>query len=218
MPPRDRLPTEILEAVIDRCREDIASLRHLSLTCHVFLPRARYHLFSTVVLRTPLRADSFRDFLDTHQWVGPIVQTLVHSSAVPDSDSKATTYVCDAVPIHLLSRLPNLHSLRMGIPELDGGQRAVWLHSGSGRPSYSSCIRNLEVASVYFKNTSAFMELLSMFPGVHTLTCSSVWIKSSTTGIALESRSPSQLRSLRVCIFDHYPIHMKHARTDHTWF
>ena len=46
-----QLPIEIFEAVIDQARDNSASLRNLALTCATFLPRSRYHLFSSIIIQ-----------------------------------------------------------------------------------------------------------------------------------------------------------------------
>ncbi len=216
MTSHDLLPMEIFEAIIDQASDDFRSLRGLSLTCHVFLPRARYQLFSIIVLQTVQKVEAFNEFLDSHTWVSPLVQKLVHSSVVPVSDSDAIVRVVDAVPMHLLSRISNLHTWRMVIPQLDEGENPVWLQSGgpsalSRYPSYRSHVRNLELEFIYFENISAFIELVSAFSSVHTLTCSTVRIKPSIgSGHQCQSESV-QLRSLRVSMFDPSLAYVRHT-------
>ncbi|KAI1783250.1 hypothetical protein LXA43DRAFT_865752, partial [Ganoderma leucocontextum] len=161
---------------IDQASDDTASLRHLSLTCHAFLFRARYHLFSSILLQTPQRVESFSQFLDSHPWGPPLVRKLVHSTFVPISDSHPTVRMLDVIPLHLLSRLPNLRTWEMGMA---GTERRLvagaWLscHGSalSSYQSYSSNVRNLELAYVPFEHISDFIGLVSAFTSIHNLTC-----------------------------------------------
>ena len=159
MAPPYLLPVEIFEAIIDRADDDTRSLQNLSLTCHAFLPRARYHLFDTIVLQRSPLVEFFSEFLDTHQWACPLVRKLVHSSSlIPSSDFNSTVHMLNAVPMHLLSRLPNLHTWKMGITGFDEVKTGAWLQSGhrpglSSSPGYSHHVRNLELAYVPFDTT-----------------------------------------------------------------
>lgn len=186
MAPAYVLPVETFEAIIDRASDDTCSLRNLSLTCHAFLPIVRYHLFDTIVLQSVQQVESLSEFLDTHKWACPLVRKLAHSSClIPSSDSNSMVHVLDAVPIHLLSQLPNLHTWKTGTTRSDGAEMGAWLQSGhrpggSISPGYSHHVRSLELAYVPFKTMLDFVELVAAFTGIHTLTCSHIWIKSGT--------------------------------------
>ena len=201
MSPHCVLPMEIFEAIIDQASDDTAVVRRLSLICHAFLPRARYQLFSSVFLQTIQRVESFGEFLDSHPWVRPLVQKLVHSSSfIPIDQFNSTVDLLDAVPIRLLSRLPNLRTWKMGVPE---DQENAWvpsLQSGPSPPIYSSHIRNLELAFAYLKHIYVFVDLVSAFTGIHTLACSNIVIASARE-IELGPISPHS-RSLKVSVSD----------------
>ncbi|KAI1782618.1 WD40-repeat-containing domain protein [Ganoderma leucocontextum] len=196
-------PIEIFEAVIDQASDDTASLRHLSLTCHAFLLRARYHLFSSILLQTPKRAESFSKFLDSHPWVLPLVRDLVHSTFVPISGSRPTVRMLNVIPLHLLSRLPNLRMWEMGMAGIERRLVAgAWLscHGSalSSYQSYSSNVRNLELVYVPFEHISDFIGLVSAFTSIHNLTCSCIWIKSSMEAAPHGSETDMIARSMQM--------------------
>ena len=180
------LPIETYEAVIDHARDDTASLQDLSLVCHAFLPRARYHLFSTVVLRNAQRVEDYAEFIDSHPWVDPLARKLVHSSFVPISESDPIARTLDIVPLHLLCRLPNLHTWEIGMAGIECRSTEVGAVipcrqdriALSSYGSFSYNVRNLELAWVSFEDISDFIELVSTFTGVQRLVCSYISIES----------------------------------------
>ena len=199
------LPIEIFEAVIDRASDDTATLGQISLTCHAFLPRARYHLFGTVVLQDVQQVQSYGEFLDSHPWVSPLVRKLVHSGFIPISVSHPTAHLPDVVPLHLLSHLPNLRTWEIGVAGVESRSEAgAWLScqhtSLSDYQSFSTSVRNLDLAYVHFEDISDFMELVSAFTGIHNLACAYISIKSSTEANPRIIR-PTQIKSLKVSPF-----------------
>ncbi len=199
------LPIEIFEAIIDQANDDAPCLRHLSLACHVFLPRARYHLFRSIVLQNAQHVESYSQFLDSNVWVRPLVRKLVHSSFTPISESHPTAPMLDVVPLHLLSRLPNLRTWEMGMAGIGYRTEAgAWLSCRrtalSSYQNYSSNIVNLELAYVPFEDICDFIVLVSAFTSIRNLTCSHIWIKTSieTAPHSSETNTPTQVKSLQV--------------------
>ena len=204
-------PMEIFEAVIDQASDDTISLHHLSLTCNAFLSRSRYHLFSRILLQNAERAVSFGHFLDSHPWAGSLVRKLIHSAFIPISASRPVASMLDIVPLHLLSRLPKLHTWEVGMAGVERRSEAgAWLSChDSALSSYQSYnnVRNLDLAYVHLADISDFIGLLSAFTRIDTLICPHIWIKSSAEighqASAADIRGrPVQLRSLRVSVFD----------------
>ena len=142
-----RLPIEVSEAVIDEASDDTESLRNLSLTCSAFLPRSRYHLFSSICIQTVEQMESSRDFLDMHPWVLPLVNRVALSIKVPDSYSRPNIRVLDVVPVDILTRLPNLFMWTIGpvLQPLREGSLSLHRSALSLYWSNSSRIQNLNL-------------------------------------------------------------------------
>ncbi|PIL23050.1 hypothetical protein GSI_14357 [Ganoderma sinense ZZ0214-1] len=72
-----KFPTEVIEEVINQASDNFDSLRNLSLLCKELLTRARFHLFTGIVIRNVEQMESSREFLDSHPWVPPLVRKVV---------------------------------------------------------------------------------------------------------------------------------------------
>ena len=70
------LPIDALEAIIDQARDDTLSLRQLSLSCSAFQPRARYYLFSSIVVYDLEQMETSREFLDSRPWLPHLYEKL----------------------------------------------------------------------------------------------------------------------------------------------
>ena len=173
-------PIEVFDSVIDEASDNPASLRLLSRTCRAFLPRSRYHLFSCIVIRSVERMESSSELLDACPWLPPLVRKVILSVQVPQDNNIPNLRLLDVVPVHLLSRLPNLRVWRMGMreysyshaangPWLSLHRSALWRYQ-----KYGGCIRNLELTGVIMEDVSDFMGLLSAFTGIRSLTCSGI--------------------------------------------
>ena len=177
-----RLPIEVSEAVIDEASDDTASLCDLSLTCAAFLPRSRFHLWGSIVVRDVKRMVSSCDFFDEHPWLVPLVNkvTLFPKSLPQEYHSKRNIRPLDMVPVHLLTRLPNLRSWAMAAPlDLTLSRREPSL-SLPHRTTlavyrrYSSRIQSLDLSEIRFYCLSDFTGLLAAFTAVQTLSCASI--------------------------------------------
>ncbi|KAI1785428.1 hypothetical protein LXA43DRAFT_847041, partial [Ganoderma leucocontextum] len=98
-------PVEVQEHVIDRSAVDVLTLRNCALTCRVWLPRSRLHLFSTIRISTQEDIYSFCDLLDAE----PDRRMMVRSiTMVANVCEKRSSCLLETFPVQLLSRLPNL--------------------------------------------------------------------------------------------------------------
>ena len=174
----------MLEAVIDQAGDDVAFLRDLSLICHALLPRARYHLFATILIKTVPKMKSSIEFLDSCPWVLPLVRNISLSISLSKGDTISDIRALDVVPVYFLSRLPNLRAWEMGLNGFEG----IWkreladllLHRSalSCYQRYGSCIRSLELASTPFQLFSHFTGLVLSFTRLESLTCSRIWFRT----------------------------------------
>lgn len=198
------LPIEVWEGVIDQASDDTKSLRHLSLTCIEFLPRARYHLFAVIVIRTEEQWMMSPDFIDAHRWLPSLVRKVTISFPNHSFDQKGDLEVrfkrCDhffgAVPVHLLTRFPNL---RMWSFESFGIiQVGLSFHRSALRcyQIYSSRIHHLELFQIWFDRMSDFTRLVSAFMNIHTITCSNIQLYHAAREENNSSRNTLQSRSL----------------------
>ena len=177
-----QLPTEVLEAIVDQANDSTVSLRHLSLTCTTLLPRSRYHLFSSIVIRTVQQLESSSEFLDSCPWLAPLVRKVTLFVAIPRDNSKPNTRLLDIVPIPLLTRLPNLRAWTMGAGDNKSANvsPSLSLHHSALRcyRKHGQRIRSLELSIIVFHSISDFRGLVSAFTGLDNLTCYGIGFQS----------------------------------------
>lgn len=167
------LPLDVFEAVIDQASDSTASLRHLSLTCSAFLPRARYHLFGSIVIQTVRQLESSGEFLDSHPWL----MTLVRAATL-----RLTTgskyQVLGVVPVQLLSRLPKLRALRMESDHFQSPLLSLHRLTTSCLRKYGSGIQDLELSNICFEHMSDYTALVSAFTRLERLTCLNISLRT----------------------------------------
>lgn len=181
MTPLPTLPTEVIEDVIDQASDDRRSLHNLSLLCKELRTRARFYLFTSIVIRNVKQMKSSRKFLDSHPWVPPLVQKVTLSVKINERRPKPHIPLLDIIRLHLFSRLPNLHTWRMEtqITTWYGVKSQLSFH-----PSILLCyrihghhIQTLELASIRFPDISHFIRLVSSFTSLRHLSCSNILVR-----------------------------------------
>ena len=183
------LPIDALEAIIDQARDDTLSLRQLSLSCSAFQPRARYYLFSSIVVYDLEQMETSREFLDSRPWLPPLVRKVTLCGTAgqlePDHRLNRNIRLLDIVPVHLLSRLTNLHTWKM-VKRADGGgnMAASVLFHRSALSCYQryggrTTIQHLELSDIPFEDISDFIRLASAFSTIECLTCSHIWFRTA---------------------------------------
>ncbi|EMD31171.1 hypothetical protein CERSUDRAFT_119983 [Gelatoporia subvermispora B] len=81
-------PPEITDRILDFLHGDVHALRNCSLTCRAWLPRSRFHLFSTMeLLRQPSRLESFCAFLQSSPYISPYIEELTIDVITPEDVS-----------------------------------------------------------------------------------------------------------------------------------
>ena len=242
------LPMEVFEEVIDQARNNAASLRHLSLSCKAFQPRARYHLFNGIRIETVQQLESSGEFLDSNPWLIPIVRRVAIGVLTSwrddynyndnndvndntniydddDDDDDGVQYrLFDVVPVHLLSRLPNLRS--WSIKPNTPAELSLHCLTISCYHKYGVGIQNLEVFHVVLRHSILdFARLVSMFPNLQTLTCCSIdfWLTEGSDPnpslYNLEINMPQMaqtMRSLEVSV-PYLPVLLNDS-TEALWF
>ena len=205
-----RLPVEVLEAVIDQASDHPMSLRNLSLTCITLLPRSRLRLFSVLVIRTVQQLEDSPEFLDSRPWLTPHVRKVILFVTVPGDNSKPNVRILDVVPIHFLTRLPNLRTWTMETVRDSSSVRkspSLSLHHYALQcyRKHGGLIRNLELSAITFYSMSDFKALVSAFIDIDSLTCYNInfQLKSREQhlrSIAGTNFRPPQISTLKASI------------------
>ncbi|KAI1789273.1 hypothetical protein LXA43DRAFT_874868, partial [Ganoderma leucocontextum] len=167
------------EVVIDQASDHVASLRLLSLICSTFQPRARYHLFSSIRIRSVEQMHSAPEFLDAHPWLPPLVQKVSLSPGPLSGDhwyrGVQNVPLLDVAPVHILSRLQNLRTWKLelvGSPLTTGGPWLSFHRSAlSCYRRYGNHIQNLELSCLPLDDVSDLTGLVSAFTGIQSVTC-----------------------------------------------
>ena len=214
------LPIDVFEVVIDQASDHVASLRQLSLICTAFQPRARYHLFSSISIRNVDEMHSAPEFLDTHAWLPSLIRKVSLSPGPLPGDHWRHVHnapLLDIVPLHVISRLPNLCTWKLelvGSPLTNGGPWLSFHRSAlSCYRRYGGRIRNLELSCLPFDDVSDFTGLVSAFTGIQSVTCSYLrfrvgeetkrFVYRSGSNVLAQSR---QITHLHVSAFDPSPL------------
>ncbi len=176
--PPPPLPIEIIEEVIDQAGDDRSSLRRLSLLCKSLSTRARLHLFTVIVIRDVEHMESSREFLESHPWVPPLVRKVTLIASHPGAHCESLPLL-DIVRVHLFTQLPNLHAWEM---RAEGELLSrCWLSVHRSMllcyRIYGANIQNLELQRVGIRDISHFVQLVSAFTGLHSLTCFAVELR-----------------------------------------
>ena len=225
MPHLPVLSIDVFEAVIDQSSDHVTSLRQLSLICTAFQPRARYHLFSSICIRSVEHVHDAPAFLDTHPWIPPLVKKVSLSPGPLSGDHwyrVKNIPLLDIAPVHILSRLPNLRTWKLelaGSPLTTGGP---WLSFHRSTLScysrYGGHIRNLELLSIPFDDLSDFTRLVSALAGIQSVSISYIRFRSDPerkpfidhsgpTGKASTFARSLKIKSLSVSIFVCLPLY-----------
>lgn len=101
-----QIPPEVIDYIVDFLHDDYKTLANCSLTCRSWLPRARYHKFSSMRVTHDTR-DKYLKLLHTCPDVWPYIQRLRL-----DAFGSRTPWTEWGI-VALTNHLPNLHSLTL---------------------------------------------------------------------------------------------------------
>ena len=168
MPPYHQIfPIEVFETVVDQASDHYRSLRNISLTCRTFLPRARYHLFYTIVITSKERMLSVPVFLQERPWLFPLVRVI---RLIASTNQRYPYGWLEVVPVPLLTQFPNLSrfdlrsSIYPGSSMLSPSRRTL-----SALCVYSAPIQHLELSGVTFLCIDDLMRYVSAFTNLSHL-------------------------------------------------
>ena len=169
------IPYDIFEAIIDQARDSRESLRNLSLTSPVFLPRVRCHLFAHLTIYSKEQLESVPDFVQTRPWLPSLVRRVT---------------ICGPglhrlTSVRILTMLPNLRNLELtwkctrkreytwdiDRPVLEGCFRFLTVFR-----QLSTHVRRLELRGHFISSLDDFSVLLHAFPCLDSLLCISIRI------------------------------------------
>ena len=199
MPPDcNRLPTEVFETVIDQASDQPRSLRAISLTCRIFLPRARYHLFHRIHIESKEQMFSIPVFLHERPWLLPLVRYITIKREIPNSVSHR---LFEVIPVALFTQLPNLYGLCLMDSYPENGGVSLSRIALSALRIYSTLVRHVELLGVAFSTMHDLMRHLSGFSNLSRLTCRHVRFKKG--GVPP-----------RADVLSHYNLELTHLDVD----
>lgn len=85
--PQERLPTELLDYVIDFLHDDTAALRNCSLVCHAFVSSARFHLFQDVTIKQWTFSRAMDLFTDKSPELATYIRRLRFETGLKDVEA-----------------------------------------------------------------------------------------------------------------------------------
>ena len=207
------LPTEVIEEVIDQASGDPRSLKQLTLICKPLLTRARFHLFTSIVVRDVEQMLSSGEFLDSHPWVLPLVRKVTLSVKSPNDKKKPNFPILDMMPSNFLIRLPRLNVWRVKIsfcPSYMKAQFALHRSSLLCYQAHGRHVQELELAGIPIQDVSHFVRFVSAFTSLHRLTCSEIRLRKEHQASLLDLEilnklaKPLKIQCLSVCILIAY--------------
>ncbi|TFK87466.1 hypothetical protein K466DRAFT_111572 [Polyporus arcularius HHB13444] len=121
-----KLPMDVEENIIDQLEDVIPSLRNCALTCRAWRPRSRYHLVSSIQIRTRKDFASLCEFFERHRNLASLVKAL---TIFPSDEEPSPRSLVEVALVELLRQLPNLRQYKL----------VYDLHVNDGaRPTYST--------------------------------------------------------------------------------
>ncbi|KAL6307453.1 hypothetical protein BKA93DRAFT_727392 [Sparassis latifolia] len=116
------IPAEIRDRIIDTLHADRPALRACSLTCHGWLPRARYHLFRSVTFDPVHNSNVFKALIES----SPIVANYVRDVEICGNGGM-TTWWAGSTPSARMVRWPTLNHTPHPHRKSDAPDVVEWL-------------------------------------------------------------------------------------------
>ena len=180
------LPVEILEKVVDYCSGIPYTLCNLSLTCRQLLPRTRYHLFASIMIKGAdlQRLYSFCDALNAHPKLGSLIRSVTFVVDTGMSERRVQPSLLEIVPVVVLC-LPRLRWWEIvEIPSRGQASHYDMLGTRSCTSlnnlalatfrKYGTTIRTLSLRRVCYLTCQDFMRFLSSFRALRDLCCEGI--------------------------------------------
>lgn len=205
------LPPEVIERVIDCCHNNSFTLRQLTLTCRLLLPRSRHHLFAFIRIEG---ADLetlylFYDALAAQPWLRLLIRSVkvVARAGMDSEDSESDTNTQRNLKSTLLDIIP---TTLLALPYLTQWSivRDSSLITPTAKPasftpralaSYGKCgstIRVLCLQDIEYLTGDDFWRFISAFPSLHSLCCQGIIFEKS--GVLRTFKLPGNRRPRRL--------------------
>ncbi|KAF9003312.1 hypothetical protein BDQ17DRAFT_497107 [Cyathus striatus] len=185
------LPPEILDEIVTNLSADRRALCAVSLASSVFLPCARHHLFSEVILESSAIC-VFLKLLDV-PWstIAPTVRSVIISETAPNAykgcleTRRKKGYYVPENPQRLRERMQGVHSITFSDISLADIPPPFWrlLNDLKG-------VKKLVVHQMSFDTPGTFFQYICSLPALETLSISkSSW--EATSGVTVLPPAPS---------------------------
>ncbi|RPD56758.1 WD40 repeat-like protein [Lentinus tigrinus ALCF2SS1-7] len=151
-----RVPVEVAERIIDLLSDHVDTLRSCALTCHGWLPRARYQLMTSIRIGSNEYVSSMDDYFISHPRIAEAVRSVsVYIVEKPQ--------FLNAFPVILLSRLPNLCTYKYSDYR---SYKCIWHHHAASLRGIRTYLRvqELDLFHVRFRTGADLAPLLISFP------------------------------------------------------
>lgn len=169
------LSNELIARVIDFLHHDLGSLKSCSLTCKLFLPRARHNLFRTLCLNFR-NCQKFLKLFKDSSWIGTYVRVL-HITVHPQEQQP--TWVDQFLPT-ISKKLPNVVELHMK------GKALYMVEPVLG----FRALRTLHVLGCEIEDLNAFCVLMGSFPQLREIFTNEMFVYRSDA-VTAKARAPS---------------------------
>ena len=182
----DDIPIDVFEAIIDQACDLPHSLNAISLTCRTFLPRAQYHLFYRIIIRSSEQICSVPTFLRERPWLLPLVCVVRFKG--DRENGRSANEVFEVISVPLLTQLPNLHRLEL---ESDSVMKSLSFSRLTlcVLCKFSAPVRHLQFDEVGFFSINDLMRYLSAFPNLSHLACDGVTLKKAAVPLRADALS-----------------------------
>ncbi|RPD56205.1 WD40 repeat-like protein [Lentinus tigrinus ALCF2SS1-6] len=163
-----RVPVKVAERIIDLLNDHLYTLCSCSLTCHGWLPRARYQLMTSIRIQSNEDVSSMDDYFTAHPHIAAAVRRVV-------IEINKEAQFLNAFPVVLLSWLPNLRTYEYSDYWRDEGFSHHHAASLRGIKTYLR-VQELKLCGVRFRTGADLARLLISFPLLRILRLGSVFV------------------------------------------
>lgn len=196
-------PAELVDLVVDASRKDRKALATYALVCKQWTPRSRHHLFD----KAAIFADNARQFISLLSSPHCTFATAIHELDISLSASGSQQWFNELSrrlqPIlpktTNLSRLAISGSRNTVIRRLEetSGARTALVAFGRQNQGPSQIVA-LKLGPVTFESFADFVDIVSAFPNLHSLSCAAHFQDATQPNLHGESRLFPQVTTINL--------------------